>query len=278
MANTPRPAFHFRLFVGWLLLHAGMNQTSSAQIFEYGARAGGLPTSAAQSQGYGSANPAIAGAGSESVISSWLAGLYGIKELILSGLSGATALGKTGIGIRLIHFGFDRYTEDRLDIQISHSSLTTPADTSRVGVGITLLRRTNAAFSSDLTVRLSAGYLFPVSRQIHVGIVLQSYDYSPRESAGFGIRSLQIGSSMAMSRGVSVYSDVFMERHFLPSFRSGVEGSIFGALELRGGYSTNPDIVAIGFSLLVNRISAHFAFNRHRLLGMSSSVEMTFQL
>lgn len=53
MANTPRPAFHFRLFVGWLLLHAGMNQTSSAQIFEYGARAGGLPTSAAQSQGYG---------------------------------------------------------------------------------------------------------------------------------------------------------------------------------------------------------------------------------
>ncbi len=252
--------------------------TSFGQLLQGGAESGGLPALAAFSHTPASVNPASFGVTKKMTVSVWTARLYQIPDLRVSGISSGLVMRRIGIGIRMFRFGFDRYAEDRLDIQFGWSLTRSGFHAPRVGMGLKIIRNTSSKSTRDLSLTWISGLLLPVPPFAQIGIVLQSSAVSSTSRNTTGVRSILMGVGFNLSTRLAIYTDVYLERYFPVSYRSGFEATVVNFLVIRGGFSTDPDLLVFGLSLPIKHFNIHFAFVRHSLLSWSTAVEVAFVL
>jgi len=91
-------------------------------------------------------------------------------------------------------------------------------------------------------------------------------------------RELAAGLSYKPAAGVMISAETVKDVRFPISLRFGVDAALIDELNIRGGFTTNPETYAGGFGYRTDRWQINIALQQHVLLGLSPAVDLGVSL
>lgn len=185
-------------------------------------------------------------------------------------------LGNDAFGLDASYFGYENYSEQRLGINYARK-LGEP-----IGVALQLdfqsLDLGEFGSSSIFTFDLSVYY------EVLDNLIIGAHIYNPLQSS-YGLSlggseqssgQMDLGLSYRISEKVLVGAGFEKDVDHNGRFKGGIEYGIIPVLDLRLGFSSQPDMPTFGFGLNLKDFEIDFSAEVHQPLGISPSFSIGY--
>lgn len=272
-----------RLFGLVTLLCLGVAYPALGQfnpVLEGGARSVGMcgATTALRGDVWSHGNPA-----SWSTLQHPTAGLmasqgYGLAAMRLGAATFAypTSIGAFAATART--FGSEAYRETRLGTGFSRAFKLGSSRHFHAAATVQYYHLSIDGYGNAGTAGLSVGWLVKVLPSLDLGGHATNVNVPRLADREELPRTLSVGLAFAPSDALRILADVFKDVRFPATVRAGLEVRPVDVLSLRAGASTQPTRYALGAGLHFSWLRAHFAADRHPVLGWSPALSATVRL
>jgi hypothetical protein len=202
-------------------------------------------------------------------------GLFGLRELCLSGCGLSFPVAGFGLAVSATWFGWDAYKETSFRFAVAK------VVASGIGLGLRcqLNRLAITGYGSCTEVTLDLGIRVECSRTLAIGGILTNVGASDLHSSGESLpQELSGGIWYAPIPELHIAFEAGKELLSAPEIRCGVEGDILTQFTLRAGIIDTPSTVSGGCAIRLGDISADYAFTYHWVLGATHEMGITVSL
>lgn len=223
------------------------------------------------------ANPATAAAFNTRALVFFAQEAYGLAELRQAGLHGVQPLPFGTLAGGASAFGFDDYQELYMSLAWARGFTLGTSRRIYAGLGLRYYRTRITSYGQAQALGLSFGLLASLLPTLHFGVqVINANEPSLTPNAPLP-QVLAVGLSYEAAENARVLLDLFKDVDFPLSVRGGLEISPVSHLTLRAGATTQPTRFTAGVGLLLGRIQADVAADRHLDLGWTPAVALGIQ-
>ena len=200
---------------------------------------------------------------------------FGLKELARGSFSYVEATTLGTLGITGSRFGFELYREVVLGISYAR----TLDDRFSAGVTLNYFSLTIQNYGSNKTFGVDAGFLVRVSENVQWGF------------AAFNLNAPTIGSTkeklpQVYATGLqyspiseaSLSVDIVKDIRYPTELHMGIEYTILGAVDIRGGTASEPSLYTAGAGIHYMFFHFDYAFSVHQDLGATHSFSLSLFL
>ncbi|MBQ9470311.1 MAG: hypothetical protein IJU72_05090 [Bacteroidales bacterium] len=256
------------------LFSIGLQAQISDRTMAGDARAMGAAHTAMTSQWAALSNQAALGWDSTLWVGALYENRYMLKQLGVSLVGGVLPVRPGAFGISLSHMGYSQMGLSRADL--SYGMRLGPHLSAGIGFGLHYARFTGE-HKSRFALTVSAGIQYRPVRQLLVGAHLFNPARASLDERQTMPPALAIGLAFMPHHEFTITLQADASTETRTALRGGMEYRPISALALRMGYASgSPEGLTAGVGLAIKRIALDAGVAYHRVLGITSSVAVSY--
>lgn len=253
---------------------AAIPVTAGGDLREPPAQSAGMGGSGCALPGIGlaSLNPALIAFEATGGAVYWTPSRFGMTELGTMGGEWNHRISGINAGVALRRFGYEVYSEHRLDV----SAGTQLGGGLALGIRGALHTVHIERYGSAAAMGLDAGLLFSPADGWHAGASIHNLAASAFAQGESLPLNMRIGVAWVTER-LRLACDLEKDARYPLTLRAGVEFRPVNMLALRIGVVNVPSSFTTGIGLLLSSVQAHYAVSVHPDLGWTHFIGIGFQ-
>lgn len=177
-----------------------------------------------------------------------------------------------GAALSISGFGFEDYRETLVSLGYGRPIWAGTVRPLLAGIRLRWYSLSIDGYGSASAPSLSAGLILPVSHGLALGMAASNLYVPPGNLSEVLERSLTIGAMLRPTENFLLAMDAWKAATSPVDVRFGLEVKPLSAIALRGGFTLEPERYTAGIGLLLSRLRADLAAERHETLGWTPSI------
>ena len=200
---------------------------------------------------------------------------FGLQELRTTAFAAASPLTPVTMGIQVVKFGFDLYSETECGL-----ACAVPIDKNiSSGLNFNYQRLALARYGSAGSFSLDGGLIAHVLDRVDVGFSIHNMTNAVLGKTDETMPQwCALGTCWSAFHDLQISVEVEKDIRFPASIKMGIEQLVFTAFALRAGMANNPDKYSIGIGATYSSFEFGYAGYSHPDLGWTHQIDLTFTL